>query len=260
MMAPDIRGHGRGLRSEESFTLQAATDDVAALIEELDLGPVVLVGYSMGGSIALLLAHTHPDLVAGMVLTSTGLQWRADLRERCLWKGMAGVEYVLRFGAPHGITDRYLRYAVEHNPDLGPYRSWLKAEARRGDPSDIAAAGRQLAEFDARAIAEEVDVPTAVVIAERDMLIRAVKQRELARAIRGAQTIELDGTHGAWMMRPVEFAAAIDTGLTKVMAALGHQPGTMVDLEEASITGPRGVPAAELHLAPMVSEPAPAKT
>ncbi len=244
MVAPDIRGHGRGLRSEEPFTLQAAADDVAALLRELGLGPAILVGYSMGSSIGLLMAHTNPDLVAGLVLASSGLQWRATLYERVVWRALAGVEYVLRFGAPTGITDRYLRHAVQQSPDLGPYRSWLKAEARRGDPTDIAAAGRELARYDARALAEQIDLPTVVVVTKQDHLIRHRRQHRLAEVI-GAKTVEVDGAHNAWMVKPVEFAAAVDEALAFVMDQLGMETVPLTDEEKAQL-GPRGVPAAEL--------------
>ena len=245
MVAPDVRGHGRGLRSEEPFTLQAAADDVAALLRELGLGPAILVGYSMGSSIALLLAHTSPDVVAGLVVASSGLQWRASIYERVVWKAMAGVEYVLRFGAPTGITDRYLRHAVQQSPDLGPYRSWLKAEARRGDATDIAHAGRELGGYDARALAKTIDVPTVVVVTAHDHLIRKGRQRRLAEVIRGARTVEVDGAHNAWMVKPVEFAAAIDEALNIVMDQLGMETVPLTEEQRATL-GPRGVPAADL--------------
>ena len=199
----------------------------------------------MGSSIALLLAHTAPDLAAGLVLASSGLQWRASIYERVVWKAMAGVEYVLRFGAPTGITDRYLRHAVQQSPDLGPYRSWLKAEARRGDPTDIAHAGRELAAYDARVLAETIDVPSVVVVTARDQLIRKSRQHRLAQVIRGARTIEVDGAHNAWMVKPVEFAAAVDEALSIVMGQLGIETVPLTDEEKASL-GPRGVPAAQL--------------
>ncbi len=69
------------------------------------------------------------------------------------------------------MTNRYLRMAVEQSADLNRYRSWVKGEIRRGDPSDIAAAGRGLSAFDAHDFAREVDVPTAVVVTARDQLI-----------------------------------------------------------------------------------------
>ena len=48
-MALDHRGHGRGIRSRRPFRLEDCADDAAALIDELGLGPVTAVGYSMGG-------------------------------------------------------------------------------------------------------------------------------------------------------------------------------------------------------------------
>ena len=63
----DHRGHGRGIRPDGPFLLTAAADDAAALIDALGTGPVVAVGYSMGGTIAQLLARRRPDLVAGLV-------------------------------------------------------------------------------------------------------------------------------------------------------------------------------------------------
>lgn len=221
VMAPDLRGHGRGPRSDKPFTLDAAADDVAGLIDHLGLGPVVLVGYSMGGSVALLTWRRHRHTVAGMVLVSTALQWRATLRERALWAAMGSVEYVLRFGAPSGITDRYLRKTAQTSAHLSTLKGWLKAEVRRGDPVDIAAAARGLSAFDARSFVGGVDVPTAVVVTSHDRIIRPAKQRELAAAISGAHTVELDGFHNAWMLRPDAFTEALDQALRLVVGATG---------------------------------------
>jgi 3-oxoadipate enol-lactonase len=220
VLAMDIRGHGRGIRSEQRFTLEAAADDAVALLEELDAGPAIVVGYSMGGSIGLLMWRRHPEHVAGLVLQSTALQWRCALHERVLWSSMAGLEYVLRFGVPHGLTERYVRDAAEKNPDLHPVLPWLKAEALRGNPSDLAAAGRGLSAFDARPYAGRIDVPTAVIVTQRDQLIRADRQRELADAIPGAKVIEIDAAHNGWLVKPDLVCDAIETGLGLVTERL----------------------------------------
>lgn len=217
MLAPDIRGHGRGLRSDERFTLERAADDVAALLRHLDLSPAVLVGYSMGGSIALRMWERHPDTVRSMVLVSTALQYKSTVWERLEWIGMGGVEYVLRFGAPKGFVDRYLRRAAQMSPGLEQFSAWIKAEVRRGDPSDIAAAGRSTGNFDARGFAEDIDVPTVLVISKRDLLVRPERQWELAEAIQKARTVELEAAHNAWMVKPKEFAKAIDDALGTVL-------------------------------------------
>ena len=220
VLAMDVRGHGRGMRSEQRFTLESAADDAAALLDHLDAAPAIVVGYSMGGSIGLLMWRRHPGSVAGLVLQSTALQWRAALHERVLWNSMAIVEYVLRFGVPHGLTERYLRNAADQNPDLRPVLPWLKAEALRGNPSDLAAAGRGLSAFDARPYASRIDVPTTVIVSKRDRLIWADRQRELADAIPGAKVIEIDVAHNGWLVEPDVVCDALETGLGLVTEQL----------------------------------------
>ncbi|MGH9076564.1 MAG: alpha/beta fold hydrolase [Acidimicrobiales bacterium] len=213
VVAADLRGHGRSLRSEQPFTLDAAADDVAGLLDHLRAAPAVVVGYSMGGSVALLLWRRHPQCVAGLVLQSTALQWRTSLRDRAVWSALAGVDFGLRLRPPRGITERYLRRAVAHCPELAPQLSWLQAEIRRGDPASIAAAGRALGAFDARSFARRVDVPTAVIVSTRDRLVRPARQRQLARAIPGARQVALDAAHNGWMVRPAEVSRALDAAL-----------------------------------------------
>jgi pimeloyl-ACP methyl ester carboxylesterase len=229
LLAIDHRGHGRGIRSDEPFSLEAAADDAAALLRHLGTGPAIVCGYSMGGPISMLLWQRHPDLVRGLVLEATALEWRASLWERLLWKTMGSVEYFLRLGPSTGLVERFLRDAVEASPDLAPYRGWLKGELRRGDAADIAQAGRALGSYDARPFAGHVDVPTAVVVTTRDRLVRPRKQRALAREIPGARAFELEGDHDACLVHADQFAAVTLAALRAV--------GGAVAVEEADARG-----------------------
>ncbi|MEX2658574.1 MAG: alpha/beta hydrolase [Acidimicrobiales bacterium] len=224
MVAIDHRGHGRGLRSEEPFTLEAAADDAAALVEHLGIGPVLACGYSMGGPISMLLWQRHPHLVAGLVLEATALEWRASLRERIIWKAMGLVELVFRVGPSRGLVERALREAIEQAPDLAPHRSWLKAELRRGDPSELAEAGRALGRYDGRGFAGDVDVPTAVVVTTKDRLVRPGKQRALAKVIPGATVHELAADHDACLVAPEAFSSVTVAALTDVLARITGEP------------------------------------
>ncbi|MER7278140.1 alpha/beta hydrolase [Dactylosporangium sp. NPDC000244] len=67
VVAPDLRGHGESPRCAE-YTLECHADDVAGLLDELDLDAPVLVGHSLGAFAASLVAQRHPDRVARLVL------------------------------------------------------------------------------------------------------------------------------------------------------------------------------------------------
>jgi pimeloyl-ACP methyl ester carboxylesterase len=67
VVAYDRRGHTRSERGPQAPTRRRHEDDLARLIELLDLGPVHLLGTSYGASIALSLAGRRPDLVRSVV-------------------------------------------------------------------------------------------------------------------------------------------------------------------------------------------------
>jgi 3-oxoadipate enol-lactonase len=228
VVALDHRGHGRGMRPRTPFSLEECADDAAALLGELGVGPVVAVGFSMGGPIAMLLHHRHPDLVAGMVFCGTALEWKASARERILWRGVSLLEVALRSGTGEGIVARVLREIIDGSPQLEALEPWVRGEFHRGYPPDLAGAGRALSTYDGRALAPDVDVPCAVVVTTGDQLVRPEKQYELADAT-GADIFTLDGDHFAPFSRGPAFAKAIGSaveGVTDGLFALGEAGDT----------------------------------
>ena len=235
VVAPDHRGHGRGLRTEEAFSLEAAADDAAALLRHLGTGPAVVCGYSMGGSIALTVWRRHPELVSGLVLIATSLDWRTRRRERLLWRIMGLVELLSRLGASEGLAERVLRDAVERSPDLEACQAWLKGELQRGNVRQFADAGRAMGQFDPSGFAPSIDVPTAVVITTDDMLVPPSKQRALAAAIPNAATFSLAGDHRACWLHPRRFQAATVAALEWVAAQAAET--TEVTVPAAKLPG-----------------------
>lgn len=68
----DARGHGESTRRPGNVTRAACVEDAVTLIGELSLAPVTLVGQSLGGHTAMLLASAHPDLVRSLILIEAG--------------------------------------------------------------------------------------------------------------------------------------------------------------------------------------------
>lgn len=73
LFAPDLRGRGRSNHLPGEVGMAAHTEDCAAVIRAVSDEPVVVVGHSMGGFIATVLAARHPDLVRAVVLVDGGL-------------------------------------------------------------------------------------------------------------------------------------------------------------------------------------------
>jgi 3-oxoadipate enol-lactonase len=218
-VALDHRGHGRGMRPRTPFSLEECADDAAALVAELGLGPVIAVGFSMGGPVAMLLHHRHPDLVAGLVFCGTALEWTEGARERVVWRGLSLLEVALRTGTGEGIVARVLREVIDGSRELEALEPWVRGEFHRGYPPDLAGAGRALSSYDGRSLAPDVDVPCAVVVTTTDQLVRPEKQHELADAL-DAETFTLHGDHFAPFSKGPAFAKAIRTAVDRVADAI----------------------------------------
>ena len=68
----DVRGHGRTSKPPARYSVKQFAEDAASLIEVLALGPVHVVGLSMGGMIGFQLAADRPDLVRSLVIVNSG--------------------------------------------------------------------------------------------------------------------------------------------------------------------------------------------
>ena len=194
VIAPDHRGHGRGIRSAEPFRLIDCAEDVVALAGCLGIDQFTAVGYSMGGPIAQLVWHRHRERVDGLVLCATARDFRGHPRERLLFGGLgvlAGLPHLtaVRAGA-HGAE-----WVASRLFSSRPHTDWAVAELRRGEVGTILEAAREVGRFTSREWTHEIDVPTAVIITGRDRLVPAHRQHKLAETIPGAVKYEIDGNH-----------------------------------------------------------------
>jgi pimeloyl-ACP methyl ester carboxylesterase len=177
VIAIDHRGHGRGLRSLAPFRLEDCAADAAAVLRELHTGPATIVGYSMGGAIAQLVAHQHPDVTSGLVLSGTAQHWQ-DPQSRRAWRAMGALGLILQVAPRASLRGGLKQVGIA----AGPRTAWLTAELTRHSARDIAEAGRELGRFDSRPWLASVRAPAAVVVTARDTAVSPRKQHELARA------------------------------------------------------------------------------
>ena len=202
VIAPDLRGHGRGIKTWRRFRLSDCADDCAALLEQLGAGPVIAVGYSMGGPVAQLLWRRHPDKVAGLVFAATSDSFIPGLQQRLVFVGM--------MAAAAGTTRT--GQMLLKIPSLGPHlatrqgrrpetlRRWATQEFRRHDMRMVFEAGNAIATFSSRRWIRHVDVPTAVFVTTEDRAISPMAQLRLALHIPHASIHRFDEGHTATVL------------------------------------------------------------
>lgn len=200
VLAPDLRGHGQGIRCGTTFRLTDCADDVAALIRQERRGPAIVAGYSMGGPIAQLLAHRHPDVVAAMILCATSRDFRGTPGERA---GFAAL-------ALTGLASRLTPSRPPHR--LGASRrDHLPAKLRElagHEQRAILAAAASLGTFTSRGWVADLTAPAVVVATTRDRIVPVRRQHKLADAL-DAPVVELEAGHLAPRSDPQELAGAI---------------------------------------------------
>jgi pimeloyl-ACP methyl ester carboxylesterase len=71
VIAVDLQGHGRTVDIDRPLSLEAMADDVAALLQHLKIERADVMGYSLGGGVAMQVAIRHPQVVNKLVVVST---------------------------------------------------------------------------------------------------------------------------------------------------------------------------------------------
>lgn len=194
VVALDHRGHGRGVRTDDPFTLEACADDAAALCDVLGIDRCVLVGYSMGGTVAQLVWHRHRDLVDALVLCSTGAHFADTRNEQLNFMGLTGLAALVRLTpnrARQWMGDQYLSRKGR------AFEAWAMEELARHDLAAILEAGREIGRFASDEWLGSIDVPTAVIVTVGDQVVPVHRQLRLFEGIPTAVAYRVQGQHDA---------------------------------------------------------------
>ncbi len=209
VVAMDLRGHGRGIRSRRRFRLADCADDAEALCAVLDLPAVTAVGYSMGGPVAQLLWRRHRPRVAGMVLCATASTFASRKRlvpaVQVFGRSLAVGAGVLPPSARQELTRRALPGRLQETS----LSAWALAERHSNDLAALIGAGTALNNWSSEPWLRGIDVPVSVVKTTADSQVPPWRQQQMADAIPGARVFPVAGDHGACIERPDLFVPAL---------------------------------------------------
>jgi pimeloyl-ACP methyl ester carboxylesterase len=172
--ATDFQGHGRTADIDRPLTYEQMADDVAALMEHLDITQADVVGYSMGGATGLRLAMDRPELVRKLVAISA--HYRLDSIYPEVLAGIAEVTPEIMMGTPW-------------------YEEYYAPVAPR--PEDFPVLVEKLKELDATEFdwsqeIEAIAAPTLLIYGDADV-IRPEPMVELFRLLGGGMPGDLTG-------------------------------------------------------------------
>lgn len=206
-LALDLRGHGASQAGGDGdYSVEAFADDVVAVAEALELPPFVLVGHSMGGSVAAEVVHRHPERVAGLLLVDpNGDQSRLPASQ---------VEEVLRaVGAdPHGeLRMQFSQVLAGAAPGVQEQVLDSLAETR---PEALSGAFASLARYSPVNALETYDGPMLSIVSPLNSL-----PISLHRLVERLPHHPMPGT-SHWLMldRPQELNLLLDAFLDGVRA------------------------------------------
>jgi 3-oxoadipate enol-lactonase len=210
VLSLDLRGHGNGLPARVPYRLEDCADDVAAVVRALRVGPVVPVGYSMGGMVAQVFWRRHRDLTAGLVLCATARNVSGAPLEQStamLMPFVVGAVGLIPPMFPLG-ADLIGTHLLGDDLDRPVRRATLE-RMRRIPLLTALAAVHAVCDFSSHRWISGVDVPSAVVVTRHDRVVPSSRQWRLARALPAAEIIEVDGGHDVFLAAPGTFAQAL---------------------------------------------------
>jgi 3-oxoadipate enol-lactonase len=205
VVALDHRGHGRGIRSGRRFCLADCADDVVALADLLGIDRFIPIGYSMGGLVAQLVWHRHRHRVAGLVLGATAHHFRGNRSSARGFAALGAMATAARI-VPAPIRMNAARRVIGRRPGLS---DWARDQFEAGDPRMVLEAGRAIGAFSSHEWVGSVDVPTAVVLTDRDRVVPPSRQAELAAAIPDAVIHPVPIDHGGCVVDAELFVPAL---------------------------------------------------
>jgi 3-oxoadipate enol-lactonase len=203
VVAPDLRGHGDGIRTRRFDAVECA-DDLAAIVHELGLGQVIVVGYSLGGLVAQLFARRHPGLVAGLVLCATAHKFAES--------GGGSMTRLLSRAAllvPEAIRRALMMAVLAPRSAPGGQSTWVMEQVAKHDTRSILQAAAEATAFDSSDWLGTLATPSAVVLTAGDQVVSAEVQRELCRVLTNPAVHELEGDHFVCVKQPDVFNNAL---------------------------------------------------
>ncbi len=214
VIAPDLRGFGGTDPTGDSASMQRYADDLANLLDALDVGGrVCLCGLSMGGYVAWQFWRRHASRLAGLILCDTRAgvdspQAAEDRRRNAQRVLTEGLGFLADLMMPR-------LFAADAQPEIvAATRAVIERTPGRGAAAGLLAMADR---SDFVPLLPEVRIPSLVVCGERDVLTPAEEMRTMASAMPDARFVEVPS---AGHMAPLESPGMVNAAIREFIRGL----------------------------------------
>jgi 3-oxoadipate enol-lactonase len=185
----DKRGHGLSDVVTNTKGLEDFADDAAALLKYLKIYKYIVVGLSVGGMIAQIMADRFPTQVEKLILCDT----RHKIGNDQIWNDRIGQvkEHGLQFIA-EGVMQRWFSQVFRETNavKVNGYRNMLERSPALGYIQTCEA----IRDADLQSIAEKIKIPTLCIVGSEDKSTTPEEVKNLADLIEGATYVVIDGS------------------------------------------------------------------
>jgi pimeloyl-ACP methyl ester carboxylesterase len=200
LILPDLRGFGRSPVTDGVYSMRLLAEDVARLLDRLDIEKAVVVGHSMGGYITLAFAHAYPGRLLGLGLVAT--QAAADSPER----------RQSRYKTADAVTHKGARVVASNMVStLTPHQELIEPITTlimQAHPAGIVGSLKGMAErADLTGDLSNIRVPAVVLVGGSDQLLPRDRVDTMAQLLPKGWLVEIAGAGHMLMMEDPQAVA-----------------------------------------------------
>jgi len=209
VITPDLRGFGETDPSDGPATMNLMAQDVAHLMDQLEIPQAVIGGLSMGGYVALAFYKQFPSRVRALILADTraqadteeAKQTRAQQAEKALSEGMAGIADAM---LPKLLTPE----TVSKHPDIVKRVRDMMLTLK---PEGAAAALRGMAQRDDQTpLLSQISSPALILVGAEDAITPVADSEKMHHAIAGSRLVVVENAgHVSNLERTEQFNKAL---------------------------------------------------
>jgi 3-oxoadipate enol-lactonase len=233
VIAPDLRGHGQSTPLHQSYSIEGYAQDLESFRQSIGVAEAVLIGWSMGGFVALQYCLNHPAKVNALVLIATRghRNPKVKLRARLIYL-QARLNLMMALSQPRKY-DRIARHFPSPGSEsikkqvkamLSPAATeevydWITSDLKKNPRNNFFEVFKSLWNWEAAKRLKQISAPTLIMVGEHDTWTPPHFSRLIHQAIAASKLIIVkDAGHCIALEKPEQVNAEI----LKFLESLGY--------------------------------------